>query len=181
MRQGAAQAWKTLVGRLAGQSGLAAEPKLTDRELLALILRSDAGNERRNTTRYVADVTFHFNPMAVRQAMTRPSTVLADEGRAFDTLPLEHPSTYLAVTARLDTVEDWTTLRARLGATQVVTGIDVVGFTGHEAQFYLNYAGDLDELEAALAAHAIKLSPSDGQYALELGSAVPVTTTASLQ
>lgn len=184
MKQGLSLAWKTLFGRLAGQSAPGTEPKLADRELMALILRSEAGNERRNTTRYVADVTFHFNPAAVRQAMSRSTMIFADEGEAFDTRPLPalyHPSTYLAVTVRLDTVEDWTTLRARLGATKAVTGIDLVGFTGQEAQIYLNYAGDFDGLQAALAEHAVKLSPNEGQYALALGSASPLTTTASLQ
>jgi hypothetical protein len=184
MRQGLSLAWTKLFTRLAGQSASGTAPQLAERQLLALILRSEAGNERRNTTRYVADVTFHFNPAAVRQAMSRSTMIFAGEGAEFDNgqpPALEHPSTYLAVTVRLDTVEDWTTLRARLGAIQAVTGIDLVGFTGQEAQLYLNYSGDFDQLRAALAARALELSPSDGQYALTLGSASPVTTTASLQ
>jgi hypothetical protein len=43
------------------------QPQLQDNQLLRLIRSFEVANERRSTTRYLADVTFHFNPAAVRQ------------------------------------------------------------------------------------------------------------------
>ena len=88
--------------------------------------------------------------------------------------------THLAVNVRFDTIEDWVTLRTRLGATKAVTGIDIVGRTPHDAQIYLAYSGEVEHLPAALAQHALELTSSDGEYTLALG-AVSEATTANLQ
>ena len=93
---------------------------------------------------------------------------------------IDDASTHLAVNVRFDTVEDWATLRARLGAAKAVTGMDVVGRTPHEAQIYLTYSGEVEQLQAALAQHALELTSSEGEYTLELG-AVSEATTANLQ
>jgi len=190
MTQGRPLAWSKLFRRFTGKPAWGTEPRLAEAELLGLILSSDAGNERRNTTRYVADVTFHFNPAAVRQLLRRSNIVFtgavinaAGEWEQSIDRPLpaiDDASTHLAVTVRFDTAEDWTMLRARLGATKVVTGIDVVGRTLQEAQIYLTYSGEVEQLRAALAQHALELTSSEGEYTLELG-AVSQATTASLQ
>ena len=188
--QGRPVAWSKLFRRFTSAPTWAKEPRLGERELLGLILSSDAGNERRNTTRYVADVTFHFNPAAVRQLLRRSNIVFTgavinaagewEQSADLPILVIEDASTHLAVTVRFDTIEDWTTLRARLGATKAVTGIDVVGRTLQEAQIYINYSGKLEHLQAALAQHALELTSSEGEYTLELG-AVSEATTASLR
>src|SRR6185503_7614194 len=66
MKQGRPLAWSTLFRRFTSEPIWGTEPQLAEGELLGLILSSDAGNIRRSTTRYLADVTFHFNPEAVR-------------------------------------------------------------------------------------------------------------------
>jgi len=189
MTQGRPLAWSMLFRRFTGEPIWGTEPQLAERELLGLILSSDAGNERRNTTRYLADVTFHFNPEAVRQLLRRSNIVFTEavmnesgewEQSVDRPLPAGDASTHLAVNARFETIEDWATLRTRLGVTKAVTGMDIVGRTPHEAQIYLAYSGEVEQLQAALAQNALELTGSDGEYTLELG-AVSEATTADLQ
>jgi hypothetical protein len=190
MTQGRPLAWRKLFRRFTGEPAWGTEPKLAERELLGLILRSDAGNERRNTTRYVADITFHFNPAAVRRLLHRSNIVFteavlntAGEWEQSIDRPLaanEDGSTHLAVNVLFDTVEDWTTLRARLNATKAVTALDVIGRTSHDAQIYLAYSGKVEKLQVALAENDLELTNSDGEYTLELG-ALAEAMTATLQ
>lgn len=185
MTQGRPLAWSTLFRRFTGQPIWGTEPQLAERELLGLILSSDAGNIRRNTTRYLADVTFHFNPEAVRELLRRSNIVFTEavinaagewEQSVDRPLPAGDASTHLAVNVRFDTVEDWVTLRTRLGAAEAVTGMDVVGRTLHEAQIYLTYSGEVEQLPAALAEHALELTSSEGEYTLKLGAVSEATT-----
>jgi hypothetical protein len=186
MTQGRPLAWRKLFRRFTGEPAWGTEPQLAERELLGLILRSDAGNERRNTTRYVADVTFHFNPAAVRRLLHRSNIVFteavmnaAGEWEQSVDHPLaasEKASTHLAVNVRFDTVEDWTTLRARLNETEAVTGLDVIGRTSHDAQIYLAYSGKVEKLQVALAENDLELTSSEGEYTLELGALAEATT-----
>jgi hypothetical protein len=189
MTQGRPLAWSMLFRRFTGQPIWGMEPQLAESELLGLILSSDAGNIRRNTTRYLADVTFHFNPEAVRQLLRRSNIVFTEatinaagewEQSVDRPLPPGATSTHLAVNARFDTIEDWATLRTRLGATKAVTGMDIVGRTPHAAQIYLAYSGKMEQLQAALAQHALELTGSEGEYTLELG-AISEATTVELQ
>jgi len=190
MTQGRPLAWRKLFRRFTGEPAWGTEPQLAERELLGLILRSDAGNERRNTTRYVADVTFHFNPAAVRRLLHRSNIVFTEavinaSGAWEQSIDRPLPSfdgsnTHLAVNARFDTVENWVTIRTRLGATKAVTGMDIVTRTSHEAQIYLTHSGEVAALQAALAQHALELTSSDGEYTLALG-AVSEAATADLR
>jgi hypothetical protein len=190
MTQGRPLAWSKLFRRFTGESAWRTEPQLAERELLGLILSSDAGNERRNTTRYLADVTFHFNPEAVRQLLRRSNIVFTEAvinaaGEWEQSVDRPIPATadgttHLAVNVRFDTVEDWATVRARLDAAKAVTGMDIVGRTLHDAQIYLTYSGDVEQLQAALAQDALELTSSEGEYTLKLG-AVSEATTANLQ
>ena len=68
------------------------------------------------------------------------------------------------------------TLRTRLGAAEAVTGMDVVGRTLHDAQIYLTYSGEVEQLPAALAEHALELTSSEGEYTLKLGAVSEATT-----
>jgi hypothetical protein len=188
--QGRPLAWSKLFRRFTGKPVWGTEPQLAERELLGLILRSDAGNERRNTTRYVADVTYHFNPAAVRRLLHRSNIVFtgavmnaAGEWEQSIDRPLAASadgSTHLAVNVVFDTAEDWTTLRTRLNETKAVTALDVIGRTAHEAQVYLAYSGKVERLQIALAENDLQLTNSDGGYTLELG-ALAEATTATLQ
>jgi len=190
MKQGRPLAWSTLFRRFTGEPAWATQPQLAERELLALILSSDANNERRNTTRYLANVTFHFNPEAVRRLLHRSNIVFteavmnaAGEWEQSVDRPLAASadgSTHLAVNVLFDTVQDWTTLRARLNATKAVTALDVIGRTAREAQIYVAYSGKVERLQIALAKNGLELTNSDGEYTLELG-ALAEATTATLQ
>ena len=56
MAQGRPLAWSKLFRRLTVEGAWASQPQLADGQLLGLIGSVEAGNERRNTTRYLADV-----------------------------------------------------------------------------------------------------------------------------
>ena len=187
MVQGRPLAWSKLFRRFAGQRDWGREPRLAESELLGLILRSEAGNVRRNTTRYLADVTFHVNPAAVRQLLHKSNVVFTevpikaaaewDESIDHQIPGGEDASTHLAVNVRFDTPKDWTTLRARLDAAKGVAGMEVVGRTLHEAKIYLAYSGEFEQLQDTLAQHALELTSSAGQYTLELGAAKAAPAT----
>jgi hypothetical protein len=301
MAQGRPLAWSKLFHRFTAQGELESEPQLADNQLVGLILSVEVGNERRSTTRYVADVIFHFNPAAVRQlllefnigsealsvfALVIPLTIgkpdfdpaspwaiawagpslqrslgslvvltgddasnlliplnlteldwealapltrryhasqvilaIASEdartiqmievsamGRAVLSFAYPQASfaagakaiaeeanerglsivrqsvaiepepdpivdgstgTHLTADVRFDTLQDWATLRARLGAVKSVTKMDVVGLALHEAQIDLAYSGQLEPLRDALKQENLELSSIAGQYMLE--------------
>ncbi len=181
MVEGRPLAWSKLFRRFTDQRDWGTEPQLVESELLGLILSSEASNIRRNTTRYLADVTFHFNPAAVRQLLQRANIVFTDApiyaaGEWDESVDHQIPGgenarTYLAVNVRFDTVEEWATLRAQLSAAKGVTGIEVVGRAPHQAQIYLAYSGEVEQLHRALAQRALELTSSEGQYTLALGTA----------
>jgi len=178
--KGRAVAWSTLIRRIAPQSEGGTVPRLGDSELMGLILRADANNERRSTTRYVADVTFHFNPGAVRRALSRSNILTAEDKILQEQVPgTADSSTYLAVNVRFDTQADWAIVQERLSAADGVTGMEIVGHTANDAQIYLAYSGDVERLPSALARSALELTTNEGEYTLQLGLAS--ATTASLQ
>ena len=80
MAQGRPLAWSELFRRFTVQSEWERQPRLTDNQLLGLILGVEAVNERRNTTRYLADVNFRFNPEMV-QRLLRTSNIASIEVR----------------------------------------------------------------------------------------------------
>jgi hypothetical protein len=67
--QGRAKAFQTLFRRLARQADWGRQPALDGPSLLRLSRGTDISNERRSTTRYVADVTYMFNPAAVQRTL----------------------------------------------------------------------------------------------------------------
>jgi hypothetical protein len=79
---GLREAWSKLFRRFTVERAWGQEPQLADDQLLGLILNVDLSHERRNTTRYLADVVFHFNPAAVRglllvtQELAEPALVI---------------------------------------------------------------------------------------------------------
>ena len=81
MTQGRPAAWTKLYRRLTAASMWAKQPQLDDNALLRLIRSFEVAGERRSTTRYLADVIFHFNPVAVR-AVLRQSNIAYTDTRA---------------------------------------------------------------------------------------------------
>lgn len=69
IEQGRPRAWDILYRRLAKQADWGKEPKLDADGLHRLAHGFTAANERRSTTRYVADVTYIFSPEAVTRVM----------------------------------------------------------------------------------------------------------------
>src|SRR5688572_1553776 len=69
MAGGRPQAWSRIYRRLTPSAMWGRQPRLSDAQLFRLIRSFEVAGERRSTTRYLADVTFHFNPVAVRQAL----------------------------------------------------------------------------------------------------------------
>jgi hypothetical protein len=94
--QGRANAWSRLYRRLTATAQWPKQPQLDDNRLLRVVRAADVANERRSITRYVADVTYHFNPAAVRQVLraanipfteqrSRPVLVVPiTEGKGYD-------------------------------------------------------------------------------------------------
>ena len=95
MAQGRVQAWTTLYRRLTSNSVWGRQPQLDDNQLLRLIRDFRVTGERRSTTRYLADVSYQFNPAAVRlvlrqfniaytETRSRPALVISlIEGESF--------------------------------------------------------------------------------------------------
>jgi hypothetical protein len=67
--QGRAKAFQVLFRRLTRQADWARQPPLDGAALLRLSRGYSIANERRSTTRYVADVTYMFNPEAVARTL----------------------------------------------------------------------------------------------------------------
>lgn len=69
MAQGRPKAWQILYRRLTRQQDWARQPELDAAALIRLLRDSSIANERRSTTRYVADVTYSFNPDSVNRLL----------------------------------------------------------------------------------------------------------------
>jgi hypothetical protein len=102
MAQGRPQAWTELFHRLAAPAAWPRQPDLQGNALLRLIRGYEVVNERRSTTRYLADVTVHFNPAAVRRAL-RQANIPFTEARAHPALVIP----LLAGTPGFDPMSPW--------------------------------------------------------------------------
>ena len=71
--QGRPKAWDILYRRIAKQTDWDKKPELDNNALHRLSRGFTVANERRSTTRYVADVTYIFSPEAVARAMAAVS------------------------------------------------------------------------------------------------------------
>ena len=81
MAQGRPLAWTRLYRRLTAMANWSKQPPLDANALLRLVRSFEVGNERRSSTRYLADVTYHFNAAAVR-GLLRQSGISYTETRA---------------------------------------------------------------------------------------------------
>jgi hypothetical protein len=69
LEQGRPKAWQILYRRLTRQQDWARQPDLDPAALVRISRGTTVTNERRSTTRYVADVTYSFNPEAVARLL----------------------------------------------------------------------------------------------------------------
>ena len=79
--QGRARAWQTLYRRLTRQVDWPRQPALEAAELVRIGRGYNIANERRSTTRYVADVTYMFNPASVARTSGSISSTTASVAR----------------------------------------------------------------------------------------------------
>ncbi|MBI1209937.1 MAG: DUF2066 domain-containing protein [Alphaproteobacteria bacterium] len=71
MGQGRQIAWTQLFRRMTPANEWARQPQLASNELELLVKSFDVANERHSSTRYLATVTFRFNPITVRSALRK--------------------------------------------------------------------------------------------------------------
>src|ERR1700744_2552041 len=71
LADGRPKAWQILYRRLTRQADWARQPDLDPAGLVRIMRGYTVANERRSTTRYVADVTYQFNPDAVARLLQR--------------------------------------------------------------------------------------------------------------
>jgi hypothetical protein len=69
LAQGRPAAWQRLFRRLAPNAAWGRQPALDDAALQRMIAAIEVANERRSTTRYLAEVTYHFNPGEVTRVL----------------------------------------------------------------------------------------------------------------
>lgn len=78
INSGRGRAWTALFHRLAKAQDWPRQPVLDDLTLQRIIRSYLPGNERRSTTRYVASMTYAFNPDAVRRILRQNNIAYAD-------------------------------------------------------------------------------------------------------
>jgi len=78
INQGRGRAWATLYRRLTKQQDWGRQPPLDDITLQRMIKNYVVSNERRSTTRYVANVSYQFNPDAVRRLLRTQNIAYVD-------------------------------------------------------------------------------------------------------
>jgi hypothetical protein len=78
INQGRDRAWATLYKRLTKQQDWGRQPPLDDITLQRMIKNYVVSNERRSTTRYVANVSYQFNPDAVRRLLRTQNIAYVD-------------------------------------------------------------------------------------------------------
>jgi hypothetical protein len=71
LAQGRQTAWAQLFRRLTPATEWARQPQLTPAELEQMVKSFDIANERHSSTRYLATVTYLFNPASVRTALRK--------------------------------------------------------------------------------------------------------------
>ena len=67
--QGRPQAWQRLYRRLTPSSEWPRQPQLDAASLQSIVSGIEVGNERRSTTRYLAEITYRFNEAAVQRIL----------------------------------------------------------------------------------------------------------------
>jgi hypothetical protein len=78
INSGKARAWQAVLKRLLKPEDIAKVPALDDVALTRLIASYMPQNERRSTTQYVANMTYTFNPAAVRLLLRRSNVAYSD-------------------------------------------------------------------------------------------------------
>lgn len=78
LSKGRQRAWTEVFRRVTPSSQWQAQPPLTDVELETMVKSFDIANEKHSSTRYLATVTYVFNPTAVRSALRKSGTQFSE-------------------------------------------------------------------------------------------------------
>jgi hypothetical protein len=198
MAQGRSFAWSELFRRLTAQDQWEKQPLLAGNELSRLIPLSEVRNERHNTTRYLADATFHFSQTEVEKMLRGPNDGLMERPESSPMIALAPGKTgfldrvteinepkrlssvndgiraILTADVRFDSLENWAKIRAQSARVTEISDFDLIGLSQHEAEIKLTYLGPIEDLPQAMARQNLELSNSAGHYTLELGNAAKV-------
>ncbi len=78
LSKGRQRAWTEVFRRITPSSQWQAQPPITDAELEPMVKSFDISNEKHSSTRYLATVTYVFNPSAVRSALRKSGTQFSE-------------------------------------------------------------------------------------------------------
>ena len=78
LAQGRQKAWTEVFHRITPSSEWAHQPPIKDEELEPMVKSFDISNEKHSSTRYLATVTYVFNPVAVRAALRKTGTQFSE-------------------------------------------------------------------------------------------------------
>jgi hypothetical protein len=78
LAQGRQKAWTEVFKRITPSSEWSRQPKLSDQELEPMVKSFGISGEKHSSTRYLATVTYVFNPAAVRAALRRSGTQFSE-------------------------------------------------------------------------------------------------------
>ncbi|HKD20957.1 MAG TPA: DUF2066 domain-containing protein [Rhizomicrobium sp.] len=119
INQGKGRAWTTLYRRLTKSQDWPKQPNLDDVTLQRMIKNYVIANERRSTTRYVANVSYEFNPDAVRRLLRSQNIAYVDiEAKPVLVIPMAPGYSPHSAWTQL-----WTNPRFQTGAVPLVTPV----------------------------------------------------------
>jgi hypothetical protein len=78
LSKGRQKAWTEVFRRVTPSSQWQVQPPITDAELEPMVKSFDISNEKHSSTRYLATVTYVFNPTAVRNALRKTGTQFSE-------------------------------------------------------------------------------------------------------
>ncbi len=190
-RDGQRKALMAVADKIAGGTGKAKLPRLSDNQITDLVASFEVANEKMTPVRYTADYTYHFRPTETQAILASAGIVpnQPDTGTAAATpspasaappapgappLPGVPPdngaqkgtTTTLAVTLPIDSLADWLKLRDRIAGLPPIKKIDVTSLSRQEATVNIQYTGTLDQLKSSLGLIHLDLEGSDPTWRL---------------
>ncbi len=148
-----------IVAQRAAWTRLAAEmslPPATDRQIESMVDSMVVEQERTTRTTYSGRLTVNFNPGRVQGFAGRALAVPAPA-----TPPMggrQIPATYLDVTARYGSLDEWLDLRRRLLAAASVTQVDVLTMSVDQARLRLGLRAPAAQVASELAPAGLRLT-----------------------
>jgi hypothetical protein len=184
-----------IADKLAGGTGKAKLPKLSDNQITDLVASFEVANEKMTAVRYTADYTYHFRPTETQAMLDKagitpgapntgtataappgappgpgapppPGTPPAPNPVPDSGAPLQGPTSTLTATLPVDSLDDWLKLRGRLAGLPPIKKIEVKSLSRQEATVDIQYVGTLDQLKSSLALIHLDLEGSDPGWRL---------------